>query len=53
MGSTTVPDRSLQRQKKPSVTLSFLSKLRHSHSLYGRESHAALRAPVVPAIHSK
>src|SRR6266700_4186373 len=41
MGSITVPDRSLQRQKKPSVTLVFC-KLRPSFSLSRRYSWEVL-----------
>ena len=45
MGSITVPDRSLQRQKKPSVTLVFC-KLRPSFSLSRQRSR--VRAPSSP-----
>src|SRR5438270_12908603 len=45
MGSITVPDRSLQRQKKPSVPLVFC-KLRPSFSLSRQRSR--VRAPSSP-----
>jgi hypothetical protein len=45
MGSITVPDRTLQRQKKPSVTLVFC-KLRPSFSLSRQRSR--VRAPSSP-----
>jgi hypothetical protein len=49
IGSITVPDRTLQRQKEPSATYVFC-KLRPSFSV---TAEVAGSSPVVPAIHSK